>query len=104
VRIEFLVTGGYPGDGKPKPVRFPDPQEASVEIGGIPCLRLPTLIDLKLASGMTNPGRLADLGDVQNMIRELNLPKELAEQLDPFVRDKSLELWEGLPSRPAEPS
>src|SRR5262245_4558969 len=25
VRIEFLVTGGYPGDGKPKPVAFPDP-------------------------------------------------------------------------------
>src|SRR2546421_11604257 len=30
VRIEFLVTGQYPGDGKPKPVAFPDPAEASV--------------------------------------------------------------------------
>ena len=25
VRIEFLVTGQFPGDGKPKPVAFPDP-------------------------------------------------------------------------------
>ena len=24
VRIEFLVSGRYPGDGKPKPVAFPD--------------------------------------------------------------------------------
>ena len=24
VRIEFLLSGGYPGDGKPKPVAFPD--------------------------------------------------------------------------------
>ncbi len=104
VRIEFLVTGGYPGDGKPKPVRFPDPNEAGVEVAGVRCLRLPALIDLKLASGMTNPGRLADLGDVQNMIRELHLPKELAEQLDPSVRDKYLELWQGLQDSPAEPS
>jgi hypothetical protein len=25
VRIEFLVTGAFPGDGKPKPVAFPEP-------------------------------------------------------------------------------
>src|SRR3954471_4346751 len=60
VRVEFLVAGEYPGDGKPKPVAFPDPSEASVEIDGIPCLRLPNLVELKLASGMTNPGRLKD--------------------------------------------
>src|SRR5438552_741865 len=28
VRVEFLTTGDYPGDGKPKPVAFPDPGEA----------------------------------------------------------------------------
>src|SRR5205823_4612171 len=31
VKIEFLVTGEYPGDGKPKPVSFPDPADVSVE-------------------------------------------------------------------------
>ena len=34
VRIEFIVTGGYPGDGKPKPVSFPDPAKVATEIDG----------------------------------------------------------------------
>jgi hypothetical protein len=103
VRIEFLVTGEYPGDGKPKPVRFPDPQEASVEVEGVRCLRLPKLVELKLASGMTNPGRMKDLADVQELIRTLGLPKQLAEQLDPFVRERYMELWEAVQAHPAEP-
>src|SRR5215469_3291427 len=28
VRIEFLVSGEYPGDGKPKPLSFPEPEGA----------------------------------------------------------------------------
>lgn len=93
VRIEFLVTGDYPGDGKPKPVSFPDPAQAREEVGGVYCLPLAKLIELKLASGMTNPGRLSDLGDVQRMIQTLGLAQDLAERLDPFVRDKYRELW-----------
>src|SRR5436190_22816910 len=27
VKIEFLVTGQFPGDGKPKPIAFPDPSD-----------------------------------------------------------------------------
>ncbi len=53
VRIKFLVAGEYPGDGKPKPVAFPDPAEAGVEIDGVSYLSLPRLVELKLASGMT---------------------------------------------------
>jgi hypothetical protein len=67
VRIEFLVTGDYPGDGKPKPVAFPDPADTGIEIEGIRFLQLLPLIELKLASGSTNPpagpgsgGRAAD--------------------------------------------
>lgn len=30
VRIEIITTGEYPGDGKPKPVAFPDPSLASI--------------------------------------------------------------------------
>jgi hypothetical protein len=93
VRVEFLVSGAYPGDGKPKPVAFPDPSAAGVEINGIQCLTLPKLIELKLASGMTNPGRLTDLADVQRMIQILGLPGDFADQLDPFVREKYRELW-----------
>src|SRR5215213_2170406 len=29
VPIEVIVAGGYPGDGKPKPVSFPEPAAAS---------------------------------------------------------------------------
>jgi hypothetical protein len=57
VKVEFLVTGGYPGDGKEKPVAFPDPSAVSTVIDGIKVLTLPTLVQLKLASG-TAPGRL----------------------------------------------
>jgi hypothetical protein len=31
VRIEFLVAGRFPGDGKPKPVAFPDPAKEGVD-------------------------------------------------------------------------
>src|SRR5439155_14719048 len=60
VRIEFLVAGGYPGDGLPKPVSFPDPTSVSTILDGIRVVNLPTLIQLKLASG-TAPGRRKDL-------------------------------------------
>jgi hypothetical protein len=93
VRVEFLVSGEYPGDGKPKPVAFPKPEEASIEIEGIRFLQLPKLIELKLASGMTNPRREKDLVDVQSLIETLNLPEDFAEQLNPFVRDKYKEKW-----------
>jgi hypothetical protein len=96
VRIEFLVTGQFPGDGKPKPVAFPDPAASSVEIEGIHYLALNTLIELKLASGMTNPGRLKDLGDVQELIRALSLPLTLSQQLNSYVRTKYEELWKAV--------
>jgi hypothetical protein len=93
VRIEFLVTGEYPGDGRPKPVAFPEPTVSSVEAEGIHFLRLPALIELKLASGLSNPRRAKDLVDVQEMIDVLGLPQEFASQLHPSVQDKFKELW-----------
>lgn len=93
VRIEFLTTGDYPGDGKEKPVSFPHPSSVSFESDGIRYLNLPELVELKLASGMTNAGRLKDLSDVLELIKVLNLPADFANQLDPYVRDKYQELW-----------
>ncbi|MFH1267699.1 MAG: nucleotidyl transferase AbiEii/AbiGii toxin family protein [Planctomycetota bacterium] len=93
VRIEFLVTGDFPGDGKPKPVAFPEPLESSVEKDGVRWLSLENLIELKIASGMTNPGRLKDLADVQELIRILGLSPDMAHELQPFVREKYQELW-----------
>jgi len=103
VRIEFLVTGDYPGDGKPKPVAFPDPAAVATEINGVRCLNLPTLLEMKLASGMTEPGRLKDLGDVQELIASLRLPENVADRLNPFVRDKYRELWAAVRHRVSEP-
>ena len=95
VRIEFIVTGQYPGDGKPKPVVFPDPAKVAVEIDNVQYAALPTLIELKLASGMTDPGRLRDLADVQELIRTLQLSDDFTQQLDPYDRSKYVELAEG---------
>jgi hypothetical protein len=103
VRIEFLVAGDYPGDGKPKPIAFPDPSHASVEMEGIHYLRLSSLIELKLASGMTNPLRLQDIVDVQRLIELLHLPGELSAQLHSFVRDKYMELWSLVHNNPPLP-
>lgn len=103
VRVEFLTSGDYPGDGRPKPVAFPLPAEASIEIDGYPCLQLPRLIELKLASGMTNPIRLKDISDVLELIRVLGLPRELADQLNPFVREKYLDLWDAVANNPSDP-
>lgn len=93
VKIEFLTTGEYPGDGKEKPVSFPDPRAVSFSSGGVYYLNLPTLVELKLASGMTNAGRLKDLSDVLELIKILNLPADFTDKLNPFVASKYRELW-----------
>jgi hypothetical protein len=92
VRIEFLVTGQFPGDGKPKPVAFPDPALEVVDIDGIKVLNLSKIIDLKLASGLSNERRMKDIVDVQELIEALNLSREFADQLDPSVQEKYLDL------------
>lgn len=98
VRIEFLVSGGFPGDGKPKPIAFPEPTDAkAVSIDGVRYIALPRLIELKLASGMTGGvGRLKDLADVVELIRVAGLNEAFATTLDPYVRDKFLELVRGV--------
>ncbi len=92
VTIEVITAGEFPGDGKPKPVVFPNPNENQVEIDGVKTLTLEKLIELKLASGMTAPHRLKDLADVQELIKVKNLDADFAEKLNPFVCEKYLEL------------
>jgi len=92
VTVEIITSDEFPGDGKPKPVRFPNPNDNEVEIDGIKTLSLEKLIELKLASGMTAPHRLKDLADVQELIKIKNLTADYAEELNSFVREKFLEL------------
>lgn len=94
VKIDFILSGQFPGDGKPGPVSFPIPSEVSVIENGIRVVSLPKLVELKLASGQA-AHRLKDLGDVQQLIVELKLPLELAEQLDPSLRAAYRQIWEG---------
>ena len=98
VSIDILISGEFPGDGKPKPVVVPRPEEASTEIDGIRVVTLEKLVELKLASGMTAPHRLRDLADVQELIKVRTLDAEFAERLDPYVREKYLELWNAVVS------
>lgn len=94
VAIDVLLTGEYPGDGRPKPVAFPDPAEVAVRGERLALLPLPRFLELKLASGISAPHRIRDLADVLEIIRILQLPEGLAEELNPFVREKYQELWQ----------
>lgn len=94
VRIEFLLTGGYPGDGKEKPVAFPAPDKVAECRDGIKFLSLSAIVELKLASGMTGADRMKDLADVQELIKLLSLPQDFGRKLNPYVQAKFLELWQ----------
>jgi hypothetical protein len=96
VPVEVILAGEYPGDGLPKPVSFPIPAAASVEIDGVRVVTLERLIELKLASGMTAPDRLKDLADVQELIKARGLGREFAEGLNLYVREQYARLWEGV--------
>jgi hypothetical protein len=69
VPVDVITAGEYPGDGLPKPVQFPNPDEAAVVIDGIRTLSLEKLVELKLSSGISAPDRLKDLADVQELIK-----------------------------------
>lgn len=102
VDIDIVLAGSYPGDGKPKPVVFPDPATAAERGARVALLPLPMLIELKLASGMTASHRLKDLADVQELIRIQRLPRTLVDGLNEFVREKYLELWQAVQDQPIE--
>jgi hypothetical protein len=93
VNIDVLSTGRFPGDDKPKPIAFPDPTTTAVRGARFSLLPMPRFIELKLASGMVAPHRAKDLVDVQELIRSAHLSQEVSLTLDPWVRDKFIELW-----------
>jgi len=98
VPIEIITSGEYPGDGLEKPVVFPDPSDFAITIDGVSTITLEKLIGLKIASGISASDRLKDLADVQEMIKIKHLDEGFADALDPYVRDKFLELLSGVRS------
>lgn len=101
VKIDVILTGDFPGDGRPKSVAFPHPDVAERN-GDIMVLPVRDLVELKLASGMTNPGRMKDLADVQELIRHADLPLDLRDELDPMVRDEYARIWDATRQNPDE--
>ena len=97
IRFDFHVARTFPGDGQPKPVAFPDPVGFSQAADGITYVDLPTLVELKLASGMTGGmHRIKDFADVVALIKVRSLAADFADQLDSYVRDRYLEIWHDL--------
>lgn len=94
VKIDFLLTGEYPGDGKPKPVSFPDPKDVRLAGQRFAAVSLPALVEMKIASGMTAPHRGQDLVDVQRLARAARLPRDFGAKLHPYVRAKFDEIWQ----------
>jgi hypothetical protein len=92
-RIDFLIVGDFPGDGRPKPVSFPDPARAAERGNTFRVLALPRLVECKLASAMTAPHRGHDFFDIVQLVRRTGLPRDLAAALDPYVREKYDEAW-----------
>jgi hypothetical protein len=103
VKIVFLISGQYPGDGKPGPIAFPVPRDASIELDGIRVLTLQKWIELKLISGKL-PARRRDWADIQDSIRTIGIPRGFSVQLDPSLQELYLQLWDEVQSDGVEPS
>ena len=71
---------------------FPTPAEVSIESDGVRILALKSILQLKIASGSA-PGRQKDLGDVQELIRTLELPADMELQIDSSLRELFRQLW-----------
>jgi aminoglycoside-2''-adenylyltransferase len=89
VTIDFLLTGLYPGNGRPGPICFPDPAAASQTIEEMQVLDLATLIQLKLAAR-----RHQDFADVISLIRAHQLDESFGDRLHPSVRSEYIECLE----------
>ena len=101
VRIDLLRAGDPAGTDEPKPIVFPDPAvDPLIVKDGVCYVTLEKLVELKLASGISNPGRLKDLADVQSLIGPLRVLREFGERLHPWVRAKWYELWDAWDADP----
>lgn len=89
VTLDILVTGMYPGSGKPGPIAYPDPSSVRERIDNIEVVNLPTLIQLKLAAR-----RYQDFADVVSLIRAHQLDESFADRLHPSVRSDYIECLE----------
>jgi hypothetical protein len=89
VKVDILITGRFPGSGKPGPIAYPDPAAVGEVIGNARVVNLATLIEMKLAAR-----RHRDFGDVVELIRFNHLDESFADRLHPSVRGDYIECLE----------
>jgi hypothetical protein len=89
VGVDILVTGLFPGSGKPGPIAYPDPDEVGETIDRYQVVNLATLVQLTLAAR-----RHRDFGDVVELIRFNDLDESFLPQLHPSVRSDFIECLE----------
>jgi hypothetical protein len=89
VSVDFLVTGRFPGSGKPGPISYPDPADVCQTIEKIQVVNLPNLVQLKLAAR-----RYQDFADVVNLIRFNELDESYLDQLHASVHGDFIECLE----------
>jgi hypothetical protein len=89
VIVDFLVTGLFPGSGKPGPIVFPDPTAVRKSMEGMQVIDMTVLIELKLAAR-----RHQDFADVVALIRAHQLDESFADRLHPSLRSDYIECLE----------
>ncbi len=89
VSLDILITGLFPGDGKPKPLAFPAPKDVTVRRQGQRVLSLKALVELKLAAR-----RWQDFADVVRLIRVNKLDASFGKKLHAYVRQDYVECFE----------
>ncbi len=89
VTVDFLVTGHFPGSGKPGPISYPDPADVSQTIEKIQVVNLPNLVQLKLAAR-----RYQDFADVVNLIRFNQLGESFLKKIHSSVQGDFIECLE----------
>jgi hypothetical protein len=74
--FDVLVTGMYPGSGRPGPISYPDPVDVQERIKNVYYIDLQTLVQLKLAAR-----RHQDFADVVELIRVHDLDESFVDRL-----------------------
>ncbi len=89
ITMDILVTGRFPGTGKPGPIAFPDPSQVSEIRDDRRVVNLLTLVQLKLAAR-----RWRDFADVVELIRFNDLDEAFADRLHETLRGDYIECLE----------
>jgi hypothetical protein len=89
VTVDFLVTGHFPGSGKPGPISYPDPSDVNQTIEKIQVVNLPNLVQLKLVAR-----RYQDFADVVNLIRFNELDEGYLKKLHSSVHGDFIDCLE----------